>query len=79
MVHNEKKSGPSLGFVIERLLFPKIFRKKILFFRASEDFLSSIINKKIAWKPKWKYKQRDYAFSLFQSLTLKKKKPLKVT
>lgn len=74
MEYIEKKSGPSLGFVTERLLFPKIFRKISYFSGLQKIFLLSIVNKEIAWKSKWKYEQRDYAFSLFLSLTLKKKK-----
>lgn len=75
MEYNQKKSGPSLGFVTERLFFPKIFRKNSYFSGLQKIFfLLSIVNKEIAWKSKWKYEQRDYASSLFLSLTLKKKK-----
>lgn len=39
MVRNEKKSGISLDFVIERLLFPKIFRKNSYFSGLQEIFV----------------------------------------
>lgn len=55
MVHNEKKSGPSLGVVTERLLFPKIFRKISYFSGLPKIFFSSIVHKEIALKSKWKY------------------------
>lgn len=59
--------------LLQKDCFPR-YLEKFPIFQGFRGFLSSIVNKEIAWKPKQKYEQRDYAFSLFLSLTLKKKK-----